>query len=87
MSLTSIYTKKFFLPNVTLSLSKGTEEVNFIKNFAISKEYFLINCATKNDLDLTKNVVWVCPKCGHTHVGATVDTTCPVCNSEYEIKK
>lgn len=87
MSLTSTYTKSFFLPGRNLSISNESAEINSLKKFVMSKENFSIECTTKKDIDLTKNVVWICPKCGHTHVGAIATTTCPVCNSDYEIKK
>ena len=83
MSLTSTYTKHFFLPGRNLSF---TNEIESKKKFLMPKEIFSIECASKKDIDLTRNVVWICPKCGHTHVGAIATTTCPVCNSEYEIK-
>ena len=91
MSLTSTYTKKFFLPGRNLSISdtfsKPIDETNSKKKFVMSNENFSTHCASKKDIDFTKNVVWICPNCGHTHVGAIANTTCPVCNSEYEIKK
>lgn len=91
MSLTSTYTKNFFLPGRNLSISNTsyntTAENNSTKKFVMSNENFSTNCATKKDIDLTKNVIWICPNCGHTHVGAIADNTCPICNSEYEIKK
>ena len=39
---------------------------------------------TKN-FDLTKNIVWVCSRCGHTHIGSTYLNSCPVCNSPYHV--
>lgn len=91
MSLTSTYTKSFFLPGRNLSISNTflitNEEIDSRKKFIMSKEIFSDECASKKDIDLTRNVIWICPKCGHTHVGAVTNTTCPVCNSEYEIKK
>ena len=91
MSLTSTYTKNFFLPGKNLSfsniISDSSNEIETKKKFLMSKESFSTECASKNDVDLTRNIVWICPKCGHTHVGAIATTTCPVCNSEYEIKK
>lgn len=91
MSVTSTYTKKFFLPGRNLSVSNTfsntIEETDSKKKFIMSKEFFSTHCASKKDIDLTKNVVWICPNCGHTHVGAIANTTCPICNSEYEIKK
>ena len=91
MSLTSTYTKNFFLPGRNLSISNTScnaiDETDSKKKFVMSNENFSNNCATKKDIDLTRNVIWICSNCGHTHVGATANTTCPVCNSEYEIKK
>jgi rubrerythrin len=91
MSLTSTYTKNFFLPGRNLSVSsdfyKTNEDTDSKKKFVMSNENFSTHCATKKDIDLTRNVIWICSNCGHTHVGATANTTCPVCNSEYEIKK
>lgn len=91
MTLSSTYTKCFFLPGKNLSISNtfisSNEEISSKKKFTMSKENFSNECASKNYIDLTRNVIWICSKCGHTHVGAVVNTTCPVCNSEYEIKK
>ena len=91
MSLTSTYVKNFFLPGRSLSISNVTydltEDANSKKKFVMSKEDFSTQCASKKDIDLTRNVIWICPNCGHTHVGATTNNTCPICNSEYEIKK
>ena len=88
MSLTSTYTKNFFLPGRNLSTSNATTtEIDSKKKFVMSKEIFSIECASKKDVDLTRNVIWICSNCGHTHVGAIATTNCPICNSEYEIKK
>ena len=90
MNLTSTYTKNFFLPGRNLLFSNmATDSFNEFeskKKFLMSKETLSDECASKKDIDLTRNVVWICPKCGHTHVGALVTTTCPICDSDYEIK-
>lgn len=80
MDTTSTYAKHFFLPGESLTLSKTISNINTKKSFSLLKEDF----ASKKEIDMTRNVVWVCPKCGHTHVGATTNSSCPICNSDYE---
>ncbi len=80
MNSTSTYARSFFLPGKNLSISE--------KKFVMPTESFYIEYSSnKNDMNMTRNIVWICPKCGHTHVGATASGTCPVCNSNYEIKE
>lgn len=81
MKTTSTYEKSFFLPGETLTHPK--------KVFTLPKEDLVskkINFS-KKDIDMTKNVIWICSKCGHTHVGATTSSSCPICNSDYKKKQ
>ncbi|MBQ6860897.1 MAG: rubrerythrin family protein [Clostridia bacterium] len=81
MELTSIYKKHFFLPNVNLNKTSDSD-------YSIaSVDYFseFVDKAKKN-INPTKNIVWICQKCGHTHIGTTAPSICPICNSTYESK-
>ena len=85
MNTTSTYAKHFFLPGESLTHKQTFSNFDTKKAFALLKEDFASRKATlsKKDVDMTRNVVWVCPKCGHTHVGATANSSCPICNSDY----
>lgn len=86
MDTTSTYAKHFFLPGESLTLSKALNSFDTKKAFSLLKEDFTFRKSNSNkkDIDMTRNVVWICPKCGHTHVGATANSSCPICNSNYE---
>ena len=86
MNTTSTYAKHFFLPGESLTLSKAISNIDTKKVFSLLKEDFASKkvSSSKKDIDMTRNVVWICPKCGHTHVGATTNSSCPICNSDYQ---
>ena len=87
MSHTSTYEKHFFLAGKNLSfsnlftnISKGLKP---IQETQISEEV----TSSKKTFNLTKNIVWVCSKCGHTHIGINSPAACPICNSSYKINE
>ena len=81
MELTSTYKKHFFLPNVNLNGDNNPEySIAAVNCFST-----LVSTAKKNSI-LNKNIVWVCEKCGHTHIGNTSPSSCPICNSNYTTK-
>lgn len=86
MNTTSTYAKHFFLPCESLTRAKTFSNIDTKKAFALLKEDFASKKVnfSKKDIDMTRNIVWVCPKCGHTHVGATTTSSCPICNSDYQ---
>ena len=81
MELTSTYKKHFFLPNVNLTETSNSEySIAAVNCFSA-----LVNSTKKNN-NFSKNIVWVCEKCGHTHIGSTSPSACPICNSSYTTK-
>ncbi len=82
MNLTSTYKKHFFLPNVSLETTSSSNAYNTAVNcISVIKE------TAKKSFDFTRNIVWVCSKCGHTHIGVNSPSACPICNSTYHIKE
>ena len=86
MVTTSTYAKHFFLPGENLTSTGKLNNTDTKKVFSLLKEDLNFKKANlaKKEIDMTRNVVWICPKCGHTHVGATAISSCPICNSDYE---
>ncbi|MBQ8298909.1 MAG: hypothetical protein IJX99_03445 [Clostridia bacterium] len=84
---TSTYEKHFFLEGKNLSFSNLftslSNELKTSQDTQLSEEF----SSSKKAFNLTKNIVWVCSKCGHTHIGVSSPATCPICNSSYEINE
>lgn len=84
---TSTYEKHFFMAGKNLSLSNIFSNItNEYKTAQTSSNSEDVS-ASKKSFNLTKNIIWVCSKCGHTHIGVSSPAACPICNSSYEIKK
>lgn len=85
MNYASTYNKYFFLAgrNLTLSniFSNISGEIKSNQASSVSEEV----ASSKKAFNLTKNIVWVCSKCGHTHIGSNSPDSCPICNSSYII--
>lgn len=85
MSTTSTYNEHFFLAGKNLAFRNLFENisnnsvVNTEKSIESQMDY------SKKTFNLTRNIVWVCKKCGHTHIGVNSPGACPICNSGYEI--
>lgn len=88
-SSSSIYKKYFFI---------GKKDLPTIKFYNNLKKFFSSDLSNPGDFsgeknapkmfDLTQNIVWVCNKCGHMHIGITAPDSCPICGSSaYEVRE
>ncbi len=88
-SNSSVYKKHFFISKKNLPSTKFYNDLKGIFSSDLSNPAdFLGGKSNKKMFDLTQNIVWICNKCGHMHIGITAPNHCPICNSSaYEIKE
>lgn len=85
----STFKKHFFMAGGNLSISSIYSNIKNINSKVDTNTDSSSFSASKKMFDLTKNIVWICKTCGHTHIGVNPPDSCPICgnnSSSYEIK-